>query len=148
MLTRGPYKGRRVLYEKAREFRRAGIGCRSIAARIGIGWRTVFDWVKDIQIDATAAHKRAIAERTSTTTVALKQRASVRKCLIRTRGYRCERCGISEWMGQKIPLEVEHINGVHDDNRDENVLLLCPNCHSITPTWKGRNGHRRKISGL
>jgi Zn finger protein HypA/HybF involved in hydrogenase expression len=51
----------------------------------------------------------------------------------------CQNCGISEWFGQKIPLELDHINGVSTDNRLENLRLLCPNCHSITPTWRGRN---------
>jgi hypothetical protein len=56
---------------------------------------------------------------------------------------RCERCGVSEWRGVGLPLELHHINGDGLDNRLENLLLLCPNCHSQTDTWGGRNKPRR-----
>jgi hypothetical protein len=41
----------------------------------------------------------------------------------------CERCGNKMWMGEKIPLELHHINGNHYDNRLENLQILCSNCH-------------------
>ena len=50
----------------------------------------------------------------------------------------CEVCGLSEWMGQPIPLEIHHINGNNTDNRLENLQLLCPNCHSLTSNYRGR----------
>ena len=53
---------------------------------------------------------------------------------------RCERCGISEWQGQPITLALHHANGVRDDNRLSNLQILCPNCHSQTSTFAGRNG--------
>lgn len=52
---------------------------------------------------------------------------------------KCENCGLTEWMGQKISLQIHHINGVHDDNRVENLQILCPNCHSLTDTYAGKN---------
>jgi hypothetical protein len=52
---------------------------------------------------------------------------------------KCENCGLSEWLGQKMPIELDHINGNNLDNRLENLRFLCHNCHSLTPTWRGRN---------
>ena len=50
----------------------------------------------------------------------------------------CERCKLSKWQGQNIPLEIHHINGVNTDNRLENLILLCPNCHALTNNYRGR----------
>jgi DNA-binding transcriptional ArsR family regulator len=47
---------------------------------------------------------------------------------------RCERCGIESWRGLPLSLQLHHANGIPDDNRLENLLLLCPNCHSQTPS--------------
>ena len=56
---------------------------------------------------------------------------------------RCERCELSAWQGEPLSLALHHINGDRLDNRLENLELLCPNCHSQTDTYSGRNGHRR-----
>lgn len=53
--------------------------------------------------------------------------------------YKCECCGNSLWLNQKIPLELHHINGDRHDNRIENLQLLCPNCHALTDNYRGRN---------
>jgi DNA-binding CsgD family transcriptional regulator len=55
---------------------------------------------------------------------------------------RCEVCGLSEWLGQSIGISLHHINGDRHDNRLENLQFLCPNCHSQTDTWGGRNNAR------
>lgn len=58
------------------------------------------------------------------------------------KGYKerkCEICGISEWNEKPISLQIHHINGDNCDNRIENLQVLCPNCHSQTDTYCGRN---------
>lgn len=59
--------------------------------------------------------------------------------LMRERGHRCESCGGETWLGSKIPLELDHVSGDSDDNRRENLRLLCPNCHAMQPTSHGKN---------
>lgn len=58
----------------------------------------------------------------------------------------CEHCGLFHWRGARITLSLHHINGDRLDNRLENLELLCPNCHSQTSNYSGRNGHRRGTS--
>lgn len=53
--------------------------------------------------------------------------------------YRCYTCGVEEWNGKDISLQIEHKNGNNRDHRLENLELLCPNCHSQTKTYAGRN---------
>lgn len=53
--------------------------------------------------------------------------------------WRCDSCDISLWLDEPITLELDHINGDNRDNRLNNLRLLCPNCHSQTDTFRGRN---------
>lgn len=54
--------------------------------------------------------------------------------------YKCAYCGnIGEWQGQKLTLQLDHVNGKNNDHRIENLRFLCPNCHSITETYAGKN---------
>lgn len=53
--------------------------------------------------------------------------------------YKCAICGISKWNRKTLSLELDHINGINDDNRLENLRFLCPNCHSQTITYGSRN---------
>lgn len=55
---------------------------------------------------------------------------------------RCEDCGLASWRDQQLSLSLHHVNGIRDDNRLENLRLLCPNCHSQTPNFAGR---RRRV---
>lgn len=54
--------------------------------------------------------------------------------------HECIKCGIKDtWQGETIVLHIDHINGDHFDHRIENLRLLCPNCHSQTPTYCAKN---------
>ena len=55
----------------------------------------------------------------------------------------CAECGLTHWRGKRLSLHIDHINGVHNDHRLENLRMLCPNCHSQTETYGGRNARRR-----
>ena len=57
--------------------------------------------------------------------------------------YECSTCGIAEWQGKRLSLHLDHINGVNNDHRLENLRLLCPNCHSLTSTYAGKNKRRK-----
>lgn len=72
---------------------------------------------------------------TYTCTSSLKRRM-IREGLL---AYVCALCDISEWQGKTLSLQLDHINGVNNDHRRENIRLLCPNCHSQTPTWGSKN---------
>lgn len=54
--------------------------------------------------------------------------------------YECQLCGLTGWRGQPLRLHLDHINGVNNDNRSENLRFLCPNCHSQTEMYC--NGRR------
>lgn len=61
--------------------------------------------------------------------------------------YKCECCGLNEWLGEPIPLELDHIDGDHFNNTIENLKILCPNCHAKTTTYRGKN-KKNKVEKL
>jgi len=67
--------------------------------------------------------------------------ARIKRYLIKNRGDKCERCGWREVnpTTNKVPIELEHIDGIWNNNKIENLILLCPNCHSLTSTYRSLN---------
>ncbi len=53
--------------------------------------------------------------------------------------HKCEDCGLNEWLGSRIPIELHHIDGDRYNNKLENLKILCPNCHAKTENYSGRN---------
>ena len=53
--------------------------------------------------------------------------------------YKCECCNNTYWNGVPIPLEVHHKDGNKTNNELDNLQILCPNCHALTPTYRGKN---------
>jgi 5-methylcytosine-specific restriction endonuclease McrA len=71
----------------------------------------------------------------------------LRKRVIYEQDGKCNLCGIDDWLGKPISLELEHKDGNHYNNLRDNLEALCPNCHSQTPTFRGRNikGRKQKV---
>ena len=53
--------------------------------------------------------------------------------------YKCNKCGNTEWLNMPIPLELEHKDGNSVNHVQDNLELLCPNCHAFTDTYRGKN---------
>lgn len=72
------------------------------------------------------------------------QTNKVRKKLLQEgiKPHKCEKCGLTEWLGQPIPLELHHIDGDRTHNEVSNYMLLCPNCHALTDSYRGKNSRK------
>lgn len=57
---------------------------------------------------------------------------------------KCNKCHLDKWLEQLITLELEHKDGNTNNNSRDNLELLCPNCHAMTSTWRGRNKNQGK----
>lgn len=71
---------------------------------------------------------------------------TLKSFLSKTAGYKCVSCNIAEWNNKPISLHLDHIDGNSDNNIPSNIRLLCPNCHSQTETFCGRNKKNSKRS--
>lgn len=63
----------------------------------------------------------------------------IKRYLLQKFSNKCSKCGIDSWEGEPITLEIEHKDGNSLNQAEENLILLCPNCHSQTLTYKARN---------
>jgi hypothetical protein len=60
----------------------------------------------------------------------------------------CESCGLREWLGKPIPLELDHIDGDHTNNALKNIRVLCCNCHAQTDNWRGKKKKKPACSHI
>lgn len=72
------------------------------------------------------------------------QTSTLKTYLTNLHGYKCNICSISEWNNKELSLHVDHIDGNSDNNFPDNIRLLCPNCHTQTETFSGRNKKNTK----
>lgn len=79
----------------------------------------------------------------------LKTDSSRKNRILEAHGYRCSMCGLTEWMGNVIPLILDHIDGDSANNSIANLRLVCGNCDMLLPTYKGKNKgngrHKRMV---
>jgi Zn finger protein HypA/HybF involved in hydrogenase expression len=86
-----------------------------------------------------ATQKKKALDRILTTNTENLGHGSRKKKVLLEQDHKCNKCGISDWLGNPITFELEHKDGNKNNNVRENLEILCPNCHSQTLTWRGRN---------
>jgi len=69
---------------------------------------------------------------------------SLRFRILYEQDNKCNKCGLDSWLGQELVLELEHKDGNNKNNNRDNLEMICPNCHSLTETWRGRNKKERR----
>ena len=74
-------------------------------------------------------------------------RTHIKKPLISQRGHCCQECKLTVWRDSLIPLEIHHIDGDRTNNSDSNLLLLCPNCHSLTDNFRRKKPSVAQLVG-
>jgi hypothetical protein len=135
---------RRYDWEEIQRAYDSGLTFRECAKRFGFNSAS---WHQAVQRGDIMPRPRAmpieellVADRPITNRSHLKQRLLAEGL----KENKCERCGLTEWLGEPLNMQLHHVNGAGKDNRLENIVFLCPNCHSRTENYGGRNGNRRK----
>lgn len=132
--------GRNKKYDwvKVQEFYNEGNSLRACSKHFGMAKRTLEKAVKRGDLKT----RPPLTPITEFLVVGQKTSRHYLKQRIRRAGlleYACQTCGIEEWRGQEIGLHLDHIDGNRFNNQISNLRFLCPNCHSQTETYAGRN---------
>ena len=117
----------------------------------GGGYRSFYQAVKDFEVDTShftgkgwnkgrqfppkRPTKDYLSNKFFITSYKLKLRL-IREGLIK---LKCSGCGRTKWLNKPIPLNMDHVDGNHYNNSLDNLRLLCPNCHALTPNFAGKN---------
>jgi 5-methylcytosine-specific restriction endonuclease McrA len=130
---------RRYDWSEIQTYYAAGHSVRECRKRFGFGSST---WSEAVQRGDVVPRSSAMS--IQALLAAPRGRAHVKGRLVKAGLLEssCQSCGITDWQDEPLPLELHHINGIGQDNRLENLALLCPNCHSQTDNWGGRNRAR------
>ena len=132
---------RRYDWDQVQRFYDAGHSVRQCQERFGFSRQS---WHAAVKRGAVEARPHGLPLEELLANGVHRGRNNIKLRLVRAgvKEKRCETCGLDEWMDLPIPLSLHHINGDRQDNRLENLKLLCPNCHSQTDTFAGRNVRR------
>lgn len=142
--------------EQLQQFCNESESYREVAAKIGYSpdggssIATVKEMVALYNFDTShfkgKGHSKNIGRRKTSTEAYLNNEVKITSHKLRLRllkdGYfenKCCCCGLTEWLGQPIPLELHHKDGNKDNNNLSNLELRCPNCHYFTETYKSKN---------
>lgn len=139
-MKRGPYRNRSGMLESALSYRRNGLSYCMISNILQVPIGTIRNWVVGVPSDKRAAEAIARSIRYKDRKFSdLSTMQSRKNFLIGKRGRICETCNGAEWLGSPISIELHHRDGNKRNNVEENLQLLCPNCHSFTEHYRGRN---------
>ena len=103
-------------------------------------------WSKAIRRGALIPRPRAVP--LETILQKSRSRCTIKRRLLLAGKLRncCDICGLSEWRGRPLSIQIDHINGIRDDHRLENLRMLCPNCHTQTETYGSKNKNNNRTN--
>jgi AraC-like DNA-binding protein len=128
---------KRYDWERVQRFYDAGRSPRECCERFGFNRST---WAEAVRTGRVIVRPRKLPLCDLLVANSRASRLTVKRRLLaeRVKTARCDECGLEEWRGKPLRLELHHLNGDGRDHRLENLRLLCPNCHSQTPNFGGR----------